>query len=140
MPAVPDEIPVVIPVALGPGDDDPTSQARGIAAPVTGPLGAGESASEATPGPAVPVALGPGDADPTSKTSVAATVKPPLGAGDTDPRSKAHETPSIPKAALPGDGDDDGWDVRAPRPLGPGDPQVPRPVVRVKRKTVSTGA
>jgi hypothetical protein len=87
--------------------------------------------------------LAPGADDARSRVAVveAPTARPPLGPGDDDPRSPAASvTPSTARAPLaPGelDGVDphEGFVFIAPRPAGPGDPEVgPRQLTRVPLK------
>lgn len=84
----------------------------------------------------VPRPLGPGDDDGKDR-GTALPVRPPLSAGDSDGKDRGTAAAVAPPAA-PGDGEASEWDMRPPRPLGPGDLQVPQSAVRVKRKT--TGA
>ena len=78
--------------------------------------------------------LGPGDPDPRSVVSAARAIRGPLGAGETDPRAVVSVAAPIKGPDAPGDGPESEWIVRPPPAAGPGDLQVPSPIVRIKRK------
>jgi hypothetical protein len=126
--------PVVGP--LGPGESD--GRSRGVARPVVGPLGPGESAHAAAVPRPVPRVAGPGDDDGVPR-GPASSVRGPFGAGETDPRSPLMlRGAPVRGPAAPGAGPESEWIVRPPPAAGPGDLQVPLPIVRVKRKTFIT--
>lgn len=78
-----------------------------------------------------PPALGPGDSARQERRQFPAAPNA-LGPGD-GLREKPAPRPA-PRAAGPGDGDGDEFEGVALPPLGPGDLQVPRPVVRRRRR------
>lgn len=112
-----DELPpMIVPMPLGPGDDDPRSPARVLDARAVAPV------VEAAADPVVvPGALGPADPDPRSPAQTVAPAVPALAPG-------ASVGP-----------DDDAFDVLAPPPPGPGDSvHGPRQLVRIpKRRRVA---
>lgn len=84
-----DDAPVmVIPPVFGPGDADPRSAARGVAAPASPPLGPGDDDPRAVDRGSAGVVRGPlspGEADPNDRENrnVRMLAQPAAGPGDT---------------------------------------------------------